>query len=223
MIKLRIRKLLISQGLRWIRVVVDPRRDPTSNSNTPAHHWNCSSSTGSTSLVEPVLPTSVLIHWLRCDTRSTSLDLLTLSSQGVPQPPWCFHETLPPWVHCPRRKALPFLYDVWKAAPQPSLCQGKAWAAFLWRGLLIMPNNDLMAENHLIHNLSLQMFERLLESTYKCSFICSIKWFLWFPGFAWLAPSKKVGSEVYLISQKPNSWNLEHRLYMLILMVLPNS
>lgn len=135
MIKLRIRKLLISQGLRWISVVVDPRRDPTPNSNTPAHRWNCSSSTGSTSLVEPVLPTSVFIQRLWCDTRSTSLDLLTLSSQGVPQPPWCVStkhfQITPSWVHCPRRKALPFLYDVWKAAPQPSLCQGKAWAAFV--------------------------------------------------------------------------------------------
>lgn len=46
------------------------------------------------------------------------------------------------------------------------------------------------------------------------SFISSVKLFLWFPEFAWLAPSMKVGSEVYLIPQKPSSWNLEQRLYI---------
>lgn len=63
------------------------------------------------------------------------------------------------------------------------------------------------------------MFGRLLESRYKYSLISSVTLFVCFPEFAWLDPSKKVDSEVYLISQKPLPWNLEQTIYSVIFFI----
>ena len=141
MTKLRIRKLFISQGLRWVRVVVDPRRDPTSNSNTPGSplellqlHWFHVFGGTRPPHLSPHRMTTV---WYQVHFSWPSDFVFPGSPTASLVFPWNTSRSPHPGSHCPRRKALPFLYDVWKAAPQPSLCQGKAWAAFLWHGLLI--------------------------------------------------------------------------------------